>query len=112
MRRDEMLLRTAVHALQAAEPDATELTASAKRVADRLGIDGAVDVAIGAIESCDDVQQLFPAFRAGALSNARVLLIEAHIRDCGVCRHHLRSGSTAAVLDWSAPKAKRAFGWR
>ncbi len=112
MRQDEMLLRTAVHALRTAEPDASELDASAKRVAYRLGLDGVDGTAIDAIASCDDVRQLFPAFRARSLSNARSVLIEAHIRDCTVCRHHFLSGAKATALDWSVPKARRAFEWR
>lgn len=111
MRQDEMLLTKAVQALQASEPDAAQLKASARRVADRLGIDGADNVAIDAIESCDDVQQLFPSYRAGNLSRARSLLVEAHLRDCSVCGHQYRSGSAAARVDWSAPKAIRSFAW-
>ena len=112
MKHDEMLLKTAVQALKDAEPDGTQIAASARRVADRLGIDGVDDVAIHAIECCQDVQELFPSFRAGSLSKARSLLIEAHIRDCSACRRQFRSGSAAAVLDWSTPKATRVSVWR
>ena len=118
MKNDEMLLNTAVQALKDAEPDATQIASSARRVADRLGIDGVADVATRAIESCDDVQKLFPSFRAGSLPKARALLIEAHMRDCSACRRQFRNGSAAPAVDWSAPKAThvsiwrpRAFGW-
>jgi hypothetical protein len=107
-----MLFRSAVQALQSAEPDAAQLTASARRVADRLGMDGVDHIAIDFIESCDDVQRSFTAYRTGALSPARSLLIEAHMSDCGVCRHRYQTGSAGALVDWSAPRAKSAFVWR
>ena len=111
MKQDEMLLRTAVQALQADEPEGEQLAASARRVADRLGIDTMNESRVDAIASCDDVQHLFGSYRAGTLSQARSLLIEAHMRDCSACRRRFRNGSSAAVLDWSAPKARRAVAW-
>jgi FecR protein/Protein of unknown function (DUF3352)/Putative zinc-finger len=110
MKHDETLLETGIHALKAAEPDAAELSASAMRVANRLGLDGVNSVQVETIESCADVQHLLPAYRAGTLSQARSMLIEAHMHDCGACRHQFRSGS-AKVLDWSAPKPAPTFNW-
>jgi hypothetical protein len=109
MKRDESLLNTALQALKDYEPDATQLAASARRVADRLGIDGVTNVAIEAIHSCDDVQQLLPSYRAGNLSPARSLLIKAHLHECSVCQRRFQSGTK--VLDWSAPRPARAFVW-
>jgi FecR protein/Protein of unknown function (DUF3352) len=111
MRHDEMLLRTAVQALKADAPDAAQITAAARRVAGRLGMDAAADPVIDAIENCGDVQHLLVSYRAGNLSNARRLLIEDHLRDCGACLREFRSGSGTAVLDWSAPTASHAFVW-
>jgi len=111
MRQDEMLLRNAVQALQADEPGAEQMTASARRVADKLGIDTLNESTVVAITSCDDVQHLFGSHRAGTLSHARSMLIEAHIRDCSACRRRFRGGSSAAVLDWSAPKVRRGIAW-
>lgn len=111
MKQDEMRLRTAVQALQADEPEAEQMAVSVRRVADRLGIDKLNESNVDAISSCNDVQRLFGSFRAGTLSHARILLIEAHIRDCSDCRRQFRGGSGAAVLDWSAPKAGRVFSW-
>jgi FecR protein/Protein of unknown function (DUF3352)/Putative zinc-finger len=117
MKRDnEMLLRTAVQALRADEPGAAQLSASARRVSDRLSIDASgnlrSDLEMETIGNCDDVQQLLASYRAGTLSNVRSLLIEAHLRDCGACLRKLRSGPGTAALDWSAPMATRAFVWR
>jgi len=111
MKQDEMLLRTAVRAIQADEPDDAQVATSSRRVADRLGIDNVNESRVDAISSCDDVQHLFGSYRAGELSQARSLLIEAHIHDCSACRHRFRGGSEAAVLDWSAPKPRRVLAW-
>jgi len=109
MRQDEALLNTALQALKDDEPDATQVSASARRVADRLGMAGVSNLAIDAIHSCADVQKLLPAFQAGNLSNARSLLIHAHLNECSLCRRRLQSGS--AVLDWSTPRPARAIVW-
>jgi hypothetical protein len=113
MRHDEMLLKTAVQALRADEPNAAQVSASATRVAGRLGMDAAGEsvgsLGMEAIENCDDVQQLLNSYRAGALSNTRSLLIEAHLRDCGACLRRYRS---EAAVDWSTPEAARAIVWR
>jgi DNA-binding FrmR family transcriptional regulator len=106
-----MRLETAVKALQTDAPDATQLAAAAKRVAGRLGIDAADQAEIDIIENCDDVQQLLASYRAGTLSGSRRLLIEGHLRDCGVCLRSFRRGSEAAVLNWSVAAAKDAFVW-
>jgi hypothetical protein len=117
MRRDEMLLKTAIVALQADEPEAADVTASGQRVANGLGI-GAFNesvlniAAVDGIGSCDDVQHLFGSYRAGTLSPARSLLMEAHMHDCGACHRRFKGGADAAVLDWSAPKARRISLWR
>ena len=103
MKQDEMRLRTAIQALQADEPEAEQMAVSARRVAERLEIDTMSESRVDAITSCDDVQSLFGSYRAGRLSHARSLLIEAHLHDCGACSHRFKSGAGAAVLDWSAP---------
>ena len=114
MRHDEMLLKTAIQALRADEPDAAQVSASATRVAGRLGMDAAGETVgsleMEAIENCDDVQRLLKPYRAGTLSNTRSLLIEAHLRDCGACLRHYRSESGA--VNWSTPKVARAIVWR
>jgi hypothetical protein len=117
---DETLFKTAVQALQTAEPDPEQISASAKRVAGRLGIAMESELlthpAKNTIESCEDVRQLLGSYRAGTLSPARTLLVEAHLHDCQAClrqsQSQSRRGSRAAVLDWSTPKASRAIAWR
>ena len=117
-----MRLQNGIEALKSAEPDPAQLTASAARVASRLGLDGVPEVVDHPIEGCDGVRHLLAAYRAGTLSNARSQLIQAHIRDCGACRHYFRGGSSSAV-NWTVPTASRSktartsvwrpqvFGW-
>jgi hypothetical protein len=112
---EETLLRNAVQVLQMAEPDTDEISASAQRVAGRLGI---VEKGLQGspmketIESCEDVQRLLGSYRAGKLSGPRALFVEAHLRDCGACLSRFRSGSGTEAVDWSTPKVRRALGWR
>ena len=103
-----MLLKAAVQAIKTDAPDAAQVAASAQRVADRLDIDFTAD----AIEGCKDVAHQLPAYRAGNLSAARSLLIEAHVRDCSACRDLLHHGAQAKVLNWSTPTQARAFVWQ
>lgn len=110
--QDETLLTSAVEALQADNPSAAMLSTSARRVAGRLGVSGAENVSPDAINSCDDVQKMLSAYRAKTLSESRSLLVEAHLRECHVCLRISRSESKSALVDWSAPKAKRAVAWR
>jgi hypothetical protein len=115
MRHDsESLLETAIQSIHAAEPDATQVSASAQRVADRLGIESTRSLdfsASSAIESCADVQGLLGSYRAGTLSAARTLLIQAHLRECGECHRTYHGGLGSTGLDWSAPHASRALAW-
>jgi len=113
---DELLLGTAIGAIQADEPDAAQIAASAKRVAGRLSLDAMGDslenLGIEAIANCEDVQMLLTSYKAGTLSSAKTLLIEAHLRDCGSCFRRAQSNSGAPAFDWSTPKSARAFVWR
>jgi ferric-dicitrate binding protein FerR (iron transport regulator) len=111
--QDEVTLENAVKAMRAAQPDAAQLAASAERVARRLGIGAAGDMAIDAapIESCSDVRHLLPAYGAGTLAPARMLLIEAHLRECGPCMRQ-RHADNAAVVDWSTPGTATVLDWK
>ncbi|MGD0941381.1 MAG: FecR domain-containing protein [Terracidiphilus sp.] len=107
MRRDdEVRLNAAVNAVKAGEPDAAQFDESAARVASRLNID------FSAIEGCGDIAELLPFYRAGTLPAARSLLIEAHLRECGVCRGKFRNASRPMLVNWSAPGVERAHVWR
>jgi hypothetical protein len=119
MRRDEeSLLDRSVRALRADVPDHQAISASAARSAQALGIDLNRDAFEGAIQDCAGVQGLFGSYRAGDLMPRRRLLVDAHLRDCGVCLRAFREGPTDGTLDWSepaiAPTSRRrplAWGW-
>jgi hypothetical protein len=104
VRNDETRLDNAIQALRSTEPDAEQISASAKRVAERLGLYGTADQAIAfTIENCGDVKGLFTSYRAGTLSPAHIFLVEAHLGDCGSCQRSFRSHTESTVLDWSTP---------
>ena len=107
----EATLEKAIHAIHAAEPDATQIVASASRVAGRLGIGDASAIRLTTIGSCKDVQLLLAPYRAGTLPEPRSLLIKAHLRECGECHRANGAGPRRAVLDWSAPGAARSVPW-
>jgi hypothetical protein len=115
---DRSLLDRATGALRSDIPDAEAITASAARAAQKLGIEMSHEALTSAIRNCDDVQQLLSSYRAGTLPEARVLLVQAHLQDCGVCLRRFREGREGATLDWAAPliapKSRRhpqAWGW-
>lgn len=116
-KQDEILLDRAIQSMRDGVPDSDQLSASAAKMAERLGIEAQTNVTAGAIESCDDMRPLLAAYREGTLPAARALLVKAHLRECGVCLRRLHSGS--GVVDWSAPKVfkprtamhPRALGW-
>ena len=111
-KREESLLKSAIESLRADTPGEEMLSASATRVAKRLGIDGEDDISIEAINSCDDVQRMLGAYRTKTLSGPRLLMVEAHLRDCLACLRVSRSKSSAPPVDWSTPKTARAAVWR
>jgi hypothetical protein len=110
--RDEALLRNAIESLQADEPGANMLSASSRRVAGRLGIKDADDFSSQAINSCDDLQKMLPAYRAKTLPESQSLMVEAHLRECHACLRRSRGESTSMELDWSRPKTTRVVAWR
>ena len=112
MRPDsEALLNNAVRAIHLAEPDATTLSSSATRVADRLGISEPAKLHLAAIENCAGVQQSLTAYRAKTLSSSRAILIQAHLHDCFECHRAYAAGTGSAALDWSAPRIARSAPW-
>jgi FecR protein/Putative zinc-finger len=112
---DDALLTTAIEAIKADAPGLSQIADSAQRVAGRLGFEGmseGMDNYANIIANCGDVQQLIPSYKAGSLSAARLLLVEAHLHDCRACKRRFQSGSETTALDWSAPKASRNVAWR
>lgn len=100
---EKSMLDRATDAMRADLPAEDATSASAERVAQRLGLSLSAESIREAIHSCGDVQRLFGAYRAGTLPEAKALLVKAHLHDCGICLRQFRQGSGAARLDWSAP---------
>jgi FecR protein/Putative zinc-finger len=110
-RDDRSLLDRATHALQSDVPDAEAISASASRAAQKLGIIVSPEMLPGAIRNCDDVQHLLSSYRAGTLSEARGLLVQVHVRECGSCMRLFREGAAGASLDWTAPRVAPRTNW-
>jgi len=105
MRQEEKsILDRATHALQADVPDSEAITASAAKAAQRLGIQINHEVFSGTIRNCDDVRQLMDAYRAGTLPEARALLVQAHLGECGLCLRYFREGGVKTAVDWARPR--------
>jgi hypothetical protein len=103
-REDESILNRATHALQADVPDTDAITASAAKAAQRLGIQINHEVFSGTIRNCDDVRLLLDSYRAGTLSEARTLLVQAHLGECGLCLRHFREGGAETAVGWDRPR--------
>jgi len=105
-------------------PDSAVAEAGARvwrRLAAEAGRGGSPDatggMGGGIIEGCVQVLRLLPAYRDGALTTARALLVEDHLRECATCRAASHgSGRRLAVLPWrptgTAPATARPRGHR
>jgi hypothetical protein len=85
---------------EAVDPAVVE--AAAERVQERLRH--------AAIRSCAEFQALIPDYRAGKLSEARVLLLKDHTRECLACRKALE-GASANVIAMPVPRRVSARPW-
>jgi hypothetical protein len=101
------LLEEAVVALRTHKPEAEAMEAAGERVWQRLNQAqaegaGAEAGAMTAIGGCQDVRRLLPQYRAGQLSPARALLMEAHLHECVECRQESESRglATATLKPW------------
>jgi hypothetical protein len=123
-REEKSILEKATQVLRTDVPDTEAITASTAKAAQRLGIQIDHEVFYGAIRNCDDVRLLLDSYRAGTLSEARKLLVQAHLGECGMCLRHFREGGAGTAVDWARPRVAprehiastpqrhpRAWGW-
>src|SRR5580704_15821729 len=82
-------LDQAISELRAEQPDAKTLSASAEHVWQKvqagLGEEHAA-IALQPIRGCADIRAMLPAFYQQALTPARALIVEDHLRECVSCR--------------------------
>lgn len=112
------LFDEAVSALRDEPIDALARQEALERAARRLQADLAPSAAApGAehelISGCEGFRALLPAYRAGALSEPRRMLLEDHLRECVPCRrawHELQRGVQPARQERRESRAPRA--WR
>jgi hypothetical protein len=90
------------------EPSAEQVEQAASRVRQNLFGAGSADV--GRITGCADYRSLFPSYLSKTISDARRMLVDDHIRECGACRKALdeAKGVRAKVVPFVAPKQKQA----
>lgn len=111
-------LEQALAALRSDEPRPETMNAASERVWQNLSAEisagapmGAADAA--AIQGCESVRALLPAWQRRELTPARALLIEDHLRECPEC-HQAAEHGHPAVLPWKQelPKARPThFRW-
>ena len=85
------------------EPTAEQLEQATARVRRNLFGAGAADIA--RITGCADYRSLFTAYIDKSLSDARRMLVDDHIRECGGCRKAFDEarGVRAKVVPFVAP---------
>ena len=111
-------LEAAIQAMKADQPEDSQVITAAQRLAGRLGIESPAAILSDTIRGCSDVQQMLPAYHAGAVAANRALVIEAHLKECSMCRSVNARGGAPALVDWSTPRAAkpsvirpRALAW-
>ena len=115
LRDVDALLERAASQIRESRPSESQVREAAARVWDRLSGDAAA--AVTEIRGCEDYQALIPAHLAGALPEARKLLLEDHTRECVPCRRALkiaREGGPAAAPAATAANVVRpkVFRWQ
>ena len=94
-------LERGISEIREGAPEPAEVEAAAARVWARLSTEAPVR-----LQGCAGFQSLFPEYRAGRLSEARLLLLKDHLNECVACRKALQADS-ASVVPFPAPAAPR-----
>jgi len=108
--RRNLSLDDAVRALRDEQPGEKEIQAACQRVSDRLRAVAEEAPAVEQIRGCSDIERLMPAYRAGTLTAARALLVEAHLRECVPCRRRAHNQLVESEVRWAAPLPQRQGG--
>lgn len=96
------MLDQALGALRADQPDKEIMSAAGERVWQRMSQEVSSARQVESIRGCEDVRALLPQYRGGQLSQARRLLVEAHLHDCAACHREAESGRRehSILLPW------------
>ena len=96
--------------IRAEEPTAEQMEQAAARV--RQNLFGAGSADIQRITGCADYRSLFPAYINKSLSDARRMLLDAHIHECGSCRKAFDEarGARPRVVPFVAPAPRKSNG--
>ena len=99
-----------LNSIRAEEPTAEQMEQAAARV--RQNLFGAGSADIQRITGCADYRALFPAYINKSLSDARRMLVDDHIRECGSCRKAFDEarGVRAKVVPFVAPSPRKSGG--
>jgi hypothetical protein len=111
----EERLNQALAELRATRADDVAISAAGERVWERISQHSNAAAGVESIRGCEDVIALLPTYSAGRLPAARVLLVEAHLQECGKCRQQAQRGKHAVTPQpWQheLPRgASMAFRW-
>lgn len=99
-------LDKAIDAVRFDEPGVREVGESKARVWARLAeeVEAEAESVREEIQGCEDFRKLMPAYRAGRLNDARELLLQDHLHECGACRREYETGGRSNVLAWKQPE--------
>ena len=109
--KKEANLDTAISALRNQEPNARELAGASERIWSQMQSAG-VPADVEQIHGCADVRALLPAYRAGTLNSARMLLVRDHVHECVACRTVAESGAARETAWTPLPALASRWGMR
>jgi hypothetical protein len=92
-----------LNSIREEDPGKPVVDAAAERVRANLSM-RAVDFG-GRLNSCEDFRSLADAYREGALSEARGMLVEDHLHTCVACRRFFRGEQKAPVVMMPAKRS-------
>ncbi|HWR14639.1 MAG TPA: FecR domain-containing protein [Terriglobales bacterium] len=108
--KDRQDLDAAINAMRNDQPTDEQVNSATGRLWQKM--QSAEVEAPEIIHGCEDVVRLLPAYANRALSGQRMLLVEAHLRDCVSCRRKAEGRESAQVLKWApVESAKTSAAW-
>lgn len=93
--------------------DAEAVRQAAGRVRGRLEAEAGPARVVAHLDTCADFRAVLPAYRSGALAEARRMLVEDHLHSCVACRKVFQGPGRAAVIPLAARNSvtRRVMPW-